>query len=111
MDHQPGGTAGALSLTRLCASAGFTPEIAYRSNNYDVVRKLDVATGGVAVVPALGDAPDERITATQLPQDSAFRTVFAMHRSGNANPLFTTFLATMYQAVPSDLDHLSRLPG
>lgn len=104
------GTAGALALTRLCAAAGFTPEIAYRSNNYDVVRELIVATGGVAVVPALGHAPDERIKVTRLPQGSASRTVLAMHRTGNTNPLLTGFLATMRQAVPSDLDHLSPLP-
>lgn len=105
-----GGTAGALSLTRLCAAAGFTPEIAYRSNNYDVVRELVAATGGVAVAPALGHTPDERITATRLPQDSAYRTVLAMHRAGNTNPLLGDFLATLRHAVPKQLAHLSSLP-
>ncbi|MGP4028671.1 LysR family transcriptional regulator [Actinomadura sp. 3N407] len=102
------GTAGALSLTRLCASAGFSPAIAFRSNNYDVVRELVATTGGVAVVPSLGHAPHERIVATRLAQRSAHRTVLAVHRTGNTNPLLGRFLTTVRQAVPAG-DHLTPL--
>ena len=65
------GTDGALSLARLCAAAGFSPRIAYRSNDYDVVRELVAVTGGVAVVPALGHSPGPRVGATRLPQRGA----------------------------------------
>jgi DNA-binding transcriptional LysR family regulator len=95
------GTAGASSLARLCASAGFSPSITFRSNNYDVVRELVAATGGVAVVPALGHRDDDRIVASRLTQASAHRTVFAAHRAGNSNPLLSDFLAATRRAVPT----------
>jgi DNA-binding transcriptional LysR family regulator len=103
------GTRGALPLTGLGASAGFTPAITFRSNNYDVVRELVVSTGGAAIVPALGHVPDERISATRLPQPSAHRTVFAAYREGSTNPLLVSFLATMRESVPRDAQHLTPL--
>jgi DNA-binding transcriptional LysR family regulator len=105
------GTAGALSLTRLCASAGFTPALAFRSNNYDVVRELVGSWGGGAIVPALGHLPDERVDATRLPQPSAYRTVLAAHRKGNTNPLLVSFLTTLRRSVPRDAEYLTQLAG
>ncbi|MFF8846362.1 LysR substrate-binding domain-containing protein [Streptomyces sp. NPDC015127] len=95
------GTAGALSLVRLCAAAGFDAEIAFRSNNYDVVRELVSAGLGVAVVPALGHAPSEGIEATRLTQRAAHREVMALHRSENSNPLLAAMLAALRRAVPA----------
>jgi DNA-binding transcriptional LysR family regulator len=88
------GTDGALSLARLCAAAGFTPSIAYRSNDYDVVRELVAATGGVAVVPGLGHVPDARVAASSLHQSGAHRTVLVAHR-GSPNPLLARFLGVV----------------
>ncbi|MEO3749589.1 LysR family transcriptional regulator [Streptomyces sp. B6B3] len=101
-------TAGALSLTRLCAAAGFTPRIAFRSDNYDVVRELVVATGGVAVVPALGHRPDDRLAAAPTVPPS-HRTVLAVCRKANTNPLTGPFLHALTQAVPPDAPHLTPL--
>lgn len=98
-------TDGALSLARLCAAAGFSPAIAYRSNDYDVVRELVAATGGVAVVPALGHSPDPRIAASRLPQRGAHRTVLVAHRvthdRGSPNPLLDGFLTVLFRAAPA----------
>ena len=98
------GTDGALSLARLCAAAGFSPTIAYRSNDYDVVRELVAVTGGVAVVPALGHAPDARVTAGPLPHPGAHRTVLvahrAVHRPGGPDPLLDGFLTVLGRTVP-----------
>lgn len=95
------GTAGALSLTRLCAAAGFEASVAFRSNNYDVVREL-VSTGlGVAVVPGLGHAPSDSVEATRLAQRSAFRRVMALHRSENSNPLLGRTIRSLRSAVPA----------
>jgi DNA-binding transcriptional LysR family regulator len=91
------GTDGALSLARLCAAAGFTPSIAYRSNDYDVVRELVAVTGGVAVVPALGHAQDPRVAASRLAQRGAHRTVLVAHR-GSPNPLLAHFLGVVRRA-------------
>jgi DNA-binding transcriptional LysR family regulator len=103
------GTAGAQSLIRLCASAGFDPSILFRSNNYDVVRELVAATGGVAVVPALSHREDERITATGLRQEAAHRRVLVAHRTGNSNPLLKDFLSATRKAVPTGAEHVSFL--
>ncbi len=97
-------SAGALSLTRLCAAAGFTPQVAYRSNNYDVVRELVSAGFGAAIVPALGHVADERILARRLSMPSAHRDVVALHRDTNSNPLLAALLTALRQAVPGDSD-------
>ncbi|MGC9541203.1 LysR family transcriptional regulator [Streptomyces sp. UG1] len=95
------GTAGALSLTRLCAAAGFEAAVAFRSNNYDVVRELVSAGLGVAIVPGLGHAPSDAVEATRLTQRSAFRRVMALHRSENSNPLLGTVIRSLRGAVPA----------
>ncbi|GII94635.1 LysR family transcriptional regulator [Sinosporangium siamense] len=93
------GTGGALSLTRLCAEAGFTPTVAFRSNNYDVVRHLVAAGLGVAIVPALSHVHDDRILATSLESASACRRVVALHREANSNPLLDDALTTLRDVV------------
>lgn len=100
------GTAGALSLVRLCAAAGFDATVAFRSNNYDVVRELVYAGLGVAVVPALGHAPSADIEATRLTQDAAHRDVMAVHRSESSNPLLVTMLSSLRRAVPANDPYL-----
>ncbi|MEU0250425.1 LysR family transcriptional regulator [Streptomyces sp. NPDC006235] len=94
------GTAGDLSLTRLCATAGFEAAVAFRSNNYDVVRELVSAGLGVAVVPGLAHSPSEAVEATRLPQRSAFRRVMVLHRSENSNPLLGTAIRSLRSAAP-----------
>ncbi|MBD3003560.1 hypothetical protein IEJ02_05355 [Streptomyces sp. 5-10] len=68
-------TAGALSLARLCAAAGFEAAVAFRSNNYGVVRELVSAGLGVAIVPGLGHSPGGSAKATRPAQRSAYRRV------------------------------------
>ncbi len=103
-------TAGALSLTRLCAAAGFTPSVAFRSDNYDVVRELVVATAGVAIVPALGHRPDGRVAASSVSgAPPAHRTVLAAYRRGNTNPMTARFLETLRGVVPRGAEHLTPL--
>ncbi|MFE2185542.1 LysR family transcriptional regulator [Streptomyces sp. NPDC059455] len=100
------GTAGALSLTRLCAAAGFEAAVAFRSNNYDVVRELVSAGLGVAIVPGLGHSPGhspgDSVEATRLAQRLAFRRVMALHRHENSNPLLGTMIGSLRGAVPAD---------
>ncbi|MEU9970969.1 LysR family transcriptional regulator [Streptomyces malaysiensis] len=96
------GTAGARSLARLCAAAGFEAAVAFRSNNYDVVRELVSAGLGVAIVPGLGHSPDDAVEATRLTQRSAFRRVLAVHRHENSNPLLGTVIRALRGAVPAE---------
>ncbi|MFI5660040.1 LysR substrate-binding domain-containing protein [Streptomyces sp. NPDC051684] len=94
-------TAGALSLDRLCAAAGFEASVAFRSNNYDVVREL-VSTGqGVAIVPGLAHVPSTSVRASRVARRSAFRRVLALHRRGNTNPLLGSAICALRGAVPT----------
>ncbi|MFD5391397.1 LysR family transcriptional regulator [Streptomyces sp. NPDC127074] len=95
------GTAGALSLARLCAVAGFEAAVAFRSNNYDVVRELVSAGLGVAIVPGLGHSPGDSVEATRVAQRSAFRRVMALHRDENSSPLLGTMIRSLHSAVPA----------
>lgn len=99
-------TAGARSFVRLCAAAGFEAAVAFRSNNYAVVRELVSAGLGVAVVPALGHLPSDGVEATRLTQRSAHRQVMALHRSENSNPLLPAVLSCLRRAVPSGEPYL-----
>ncbi|MFG1687731.1 LysR family transcriptional regulator [Nonomuraea sp. NPDC049269] len=96
------GTAGAISLERLCAAAGFAPAITRRSDNYDVVRQLVGAGLGVAVVPALGHVPDERVHAEPIASHLAHRRVLVAHRAANVNPLLQPALRAIKAAVATD---------
>ncbi|MEV1294853.1 LysR family transcriptional regulator [Pseudonocardia sp. NPDC049635] len=102
------GTAGARSLTRLCAAAGFTPDVSFRTNNYAVVRELVATRLGVAVVPALGHVPDERVHATRVGRRAAHRTVLAVHRAANSNPLLPEAVTILQRSIPADLPFLTR---
>lgn len=80
-------TAGARSLERLCAAAGFAPRVAYRSNDYGVIRGLVAASLGVAIVPALAHVQDPKTLAVALIAPGASRQVFALHRGEDSNPV------------------------
>ncbi|MGW5697073.1 LysR substrate-binding domain-containing protein, partial [Streptomyces asiaticus] len=88
--------------------AGFEAAVAFRSNNYDVVRELVSAGLGVAVVPGLGHAPDDSVEATRLTQRLAFRRVLALHRHENSNPLLGTMIRALRGAVPADEPYAHR---
>lgn len=72
------GTAGASTLRRLCARAGFEPRIVHRSNNYAVVHGLVAAGLGVAIVPRLGHQASADVVAARLGGDGAYREVLAV---------------------------------
>ncbi|WP_111768659.1 LysR substrate-binding domain-containing protein [Nakamurella deserti] len=89
------GSAGARSFERLCATAGFAPEVVFRTNNYDVVREL-VATGfGIAVIPMLGHRPDRRIDAVAVPGPASFRRVSVLHRDATDHPLLADAIGAL----------------
>ncbi|WP_344879216.1 LysR family transcriptional regulator [Allokutzneria multivorans] len=99
------GSAGSTCLLRLCAAHGFVPRIAHRSNDYDVVQGLVSAGVGVALVPALGHQPSEGLRALRPFGNPVRRTVLALHRTANTNPLLPPALAALTaacEAVASD---------
>lgn len=80
-------TGGAACLERLCAASGFSPQVAFRSNNYDTVIGIVGANLGVALVPALAYRASPLVRARSLDPDLASRRVHAVWREGNTNPL------------------------
>ncbi len=98
------GSPGALSLDRRCATAGFTPAVAFRSNDYSVVRGLVAAGLGVALVPDLALVDDERVRAVTLSgrRQAAGRTVRLLYRTSNRNPLLPPMIAAL-QTAASDV--------
>jgi DNA-binding transcriptional LysR family regulator len=85
-------TSGARSLERLCASAGFAPKVAYRSNDYNVIRGLVKAGLGVALIPALAHLDDPQTPVVDVVAEGAGRSVFALHRQGDTNPALGAIL-------------------
>lgn len=79
-------TAGARSLERLAAAAGFAPHIVFRSDDYGVISDLVARGLGVAVLPALA-ADDGRVRIARPSGWQAHRRVKILYRRQNTNPL------------------------
>ncbi|BCB92082.1 LysR family transcriptional regulator [Phytohabitans suffuscus] len=97
-------TAGARALARLCADAGFTPRVAFRSNDYAVVRALVRAGLGVALVPALADALGtgggvHQCAVTDARGGPARREVFVLHRPDSSAPLVPATVEALRRAA------------
>ena len=93
-------SAGARSLERLCAGAGFAPRIAFRSNDYQVVRGLVAAGLGVALVPALASVAGASATRTlDVTAPRAGRRVLALHRRVDDNPQLDLLLDALTRAA------------
>ncbi|MCT9078741.1 LysR family transcriptional regulator [Streptomyces fulvoviolaceus] len=80
-------TAGHHNLLRLCAQAGFQPEVRFTSDDFDVIRGIVRENLGVALVPALSLGIDRTITMRRLRSRGPRRTVLAVHRATDPNPL------------------------
>jgi DNA-binding transcriptional LysR family regulator len=68
-------------LVRACTQAGFVPNVAYESDDYEVIREL-VATGvGIALLPDLARRPpDDRVVLVSLGPDAPRRAIQAAAR-------------------------------
>lgn len=84
-------TAGARSLVRLAAAAGFVPRITFRSNDYSVIRDLVARGLGVAVLPGLA-LPDQAVRICRIAGWQPYRRVKALYRKQNTNPLLPVAL-------------------
>jgi DNA-binding transcriptional LysR family regulator len=93
------GTAGVSCLRRLCAQAGYDPQLDYRSNDYSVIRGFVRSGLGVALVPALAHQAGEGVVATRLDGIEARRHVLAVHRPATANPAVTGAVDVLRQAA------------
>jgi len=90
-------TAGARSLARLAAEAGFTPRIVFRSNDYGVIRELVARQLGVAMLPALA-WPDNGVRTLRLTGRQPYRRVLVLYRPHNTNPMLPLALDCLKNA-------------
>jgi DNA-binding transcriptional LysR family regulator len=93
------GTSGASCLRRMCAGAGFVPQVGYRSNDYDVITNFVKSRLGIALIPALGHVPGRDVTATHIEDVRIRRQVVVMHGSAKANPVVTGAVQALQAAV------------
>ncbi|MCW2643690.1 MAG: hypothetical protein JWP76_5996 [Dactylosporangium sp.] len=102
------GTSGASCLRRICAGAGFVPQVGYRSNDYDVVTNFVKSRLGIALIPALGHVPDDDVVAAHLEEIQVRRQVIVMHGSTKANPA----VIGVVRALQASVQVLAqRMPG
>lgn len=92
------GTAAGTCLHRICATHGFVPTVAFRSDDYDVVQGLVHGGAGVAIVPEMGYTPDEGVYCVPLTRWRPGRQILALHRTANSNPLLPAGLAALREA-------------
>lgn len=92
------GSVGHESLVRLCAQAGFQPEVQFLNDNFDVIRGLVREGLGVALVPALALGVDPAIQLVRLTSPAPRRKVFAISRASDENPLLATAVETIIEA-------------
>ena len=105
------GTPGAECLERACAAAGFVPDVAFRSNNYDVVREFVRGEVGIAMVPALGHQPVSGVLARPMPGAPLRRHVHAIHRAEGLTPAAAAFLPALTTAAELVSGNFLHLPG
>lgn len=100
------GTAGTRTLDRLCASRGFQPSVAYRSNDYNVLRGLVASGVCIALVPALSRHADQGVRVLSLASKESLRQVHALQRSDDANPLLVPVLDALVRASRAQARHM-----
>ena len=89
------GTAGATTLLRLCADAGFEPNISFRSNNYAVIHGLVAAGFGLAIAPALGCRPTPGVATTEIVGDGVVREVVMLRAPGTADAMWASLVGSL----------------
>jgi DNA-binding transcriptional LysR family regulator len=92
-------SAGYENLLRLCAQAGFKPEIRFTSDDFDVIRGIVRENLGVALVPALALGIDRAITMRRLKSHGPRRKVLAVHRTTDVNPLVFAGVEAIQEAA------------
>lgn len=88
-------TPGHACLLARAGMAGFRPNIAFRSNNFDAVRGLVRAGLGVAMIPRLAVTPDPEITILPIADGLPQRYIAVACRRLDDSPLVQAFLVAL----------------
>ena len=105
----PSSNSDAALLVRACAEAGFIPNVAYESDDYEVIREL-VATGvGIALLPDLARRPpDDRVVLVSLGAGAPRRAIQAAARP---EPIRTPPASAMLEILRSQQHPHPRAPA
>ncbi len=79
-------TSGARSLRRACASAGFEPNVRFRSDDYDVIRGFVRSGLGIGLIPALAAMNTDGIATARINDLEVHRHVVALYPPTTVNP-------------------------
>jgi len=90
--------AGWSYFEQLCGRVGFSPKVRYRSANFAVLNEMVRVGVAVALVPVLGYEPHPEITASPVEDELATRTLSAIFRRSNRNPLLVPLLRALENA-------------
>jgi DNA-binding transcriptional LysR family regulator len=90
-------------LVRSCAAAGFTPDVAFTTDDYVAVQALVAAGLGVTVLPGLALAATRNPRVRVVPLDGDHRTVFAaVHGAAPDPPPTAALLGHLTRAAALD---------
>jgi DNA-binding transcriptional LysR family regulator len=84
-------------LVRACARAGFVPNVAFESDDYDVIRELVASGAGIALLPDLAQRPkDGRVVLVSLGPEAPRRVIQAAARP---EPIRTAAASAMLEIL------------
>ncbi|MET0956579.1 MAG: LysR family transcriptional regulator [Cryobacterium sp.] len=93
------GTAGESTTYRICADLGFVPNVALRTEYYDLITEFVAAGLGVAIVPALGVVSHDRVNTLPVQSKWAKRTVSVVYRGSASDPLIPEAIESFWHTV------------
>lgn len=96
------GSGGLRGPSRFWAIWGFQPEIVLRTNSDDLTRMLVGRGRGVGVVSRLGYSADGNVRELPVSSEIAYRRVFAIHRTRNANPFLNDLVVALANSAKAE---------
>lgn len=96
--HRPE-TASHQCLTELCAQNGFSPQIAFRSNNLGTVQGIVAAGLGLAMIPEIALSEEAGTVALPINCSLPRRHIVSATRTNDNNPLAALFLEALKKSA------------
>lgn len=94
-------SAGTLAVERACAAAGFSPQIKFRTNDYDVIASFVLAGLGVAAVPLLAYSNRPDLTIVSPADLTVQRHIEILTVKGSALPAVDNLAAALTKEAAS----------
>ena len=92
-------TASYQCLSSLCGLHGFSPRVAFRSNNLGTVQGIVAADLGLALIPEIALRQNPNVTALSINQEMPKRHIVSARRKNDNNPLTDAFIEALRAAA------------